>query len=115
MTRYIGVLFLALLFLTSPSWAGQKICATPPENSRGSLFLPARMDNALLVTGEPNARFLIRYEWTCRKGHLYKEAGPEQVRIPLGTCNQAGKALISVRQGCAVFEIQAEPRSYHRR
>jgi hypothetical protein len=115
MLKNISLLSLLLILLAAPSWAGQRICASPPETSHTSLFLPERSTITILVKGEPKARFLLRYEWACRKGHTYREAGPEGIKIVLPSCSQSGKALVTVRQGCAVFEVQTNTPTSRRR
>lgn len=111
MRVYFSLMILVCLLLATSAWAGQKICASPPEESRATLELPGRMDNTLLIKGDPSARFLIRFEWICRKGHIYREAGPELVEIPLGNCFQPGKMHVTVRKGCGIFEVHSESSS----
>jgi hypothetical protein len=107
--RYcVSAISLLCVFLASSAWAGQKICASPPENSQAILELPGGKQNTLYVKGEPSARFLIRFDWTCRKGHTYRRVGSDIIRIPLGHCYQSGKLNITVRKGCAIFEVDSE-------
>lgn len=114
MYKYLSMVTLSCLLLACPAWAGQKVCASPPDSSRAVLHLSSGT-NTLYVKGEPSGRFLMRYEWTCRKGHQYRQAEAETIRIPLGTCSQPGKLHITMRQGCAVFEVQSERDAYRGR
>jgi hypothetical protein len=108
MLYYFCIVTLSCLLLAFPARAGQKICESPPDSSRATLELPGRMENTLYVKGEPTGRFLLRFEWICRKGHIYREAGSDIVKIPLGNCFQPGKLHITVRKGCAIFEVHSE-------
>ncbi len=115
MRYYISILSLICLLWANPSLAGQRICADPPEESRAVLDLPARMENFLFIKGDPSGRFLIRFESTCRKGHIYREAGPEIEKIPLGSCFQPSKMHVSVRKGCLIVEVNSETKTHRRR
>jgi hypothetical protein len=93
--------------LAAPAWAGQKVCASPADENQAVLDLPGGKSSTLLVKGEPSARFLMRFDWTCRKGHTYRRVGSDIIKFPLGHCFQSGKLYITVRKGCAIFEIDS--------
>ena len=113
--KHISILCLAIFLGASPALAGQRVCADPPAESRTVLELPARMDNFLYVKGDPEGRFLIRFESTCRKGHIYREVGSETEKIPLGSCFQPSKMHVTARKGCIIVEIDSQKSSSRRR
>lgn len=115
MLKIISILCFLCLLGAPPALAGVRLCADQPDSSRTVLDLPAQKENFLLTKGEPSARFVIRFDSTCRKGHIYRQAGPDISRYPLGSCFQPSKLKVSVRQGCLIVEIDSQNKTHRRR
>jgi hypothetical protein len=115
MRRLICIFCLFGLLWAPAALAGQRICAQDPHNNLAVLDLPAQTENFLLTKGEPTARYVMRFESTCRKGHTYRSAGEEISRLPLGSCFQPGKLHVSARQGCLIVEIDSQSKTHRRR
>lgn len=115
MLKIISILCFLYLLGAPSALAGVRLCAGEPDSSRAVLDLPAQKENFLLTKGEPSARFVLRFESTCRKGHIYRQAGPDISRYPLGSCFQPSKLKVSVRQGCLIVEIDSQNKTHRRR
>lgn len=115
MPKFMSLLIIVGMLGAAPALAGQRICADKPDGNLAVLELPGQKDNFLLTKGEPNARYVMRFESTCRKGHSYRAAGPEVTSHFLGSCFQPGKLHVSARQGCLIVEIESRGKTHRRR
>jgi hypothetical protein len=113
--KFISLLIIIGLLGAAPALAGQRICADQPDSNLAVLDLPAQKDNFLLTKGDPKARYVMRFESTCRRGHSYRAAGPEVSRHFLGSCFQPSKLHVSARQGCLIVEIESQNKTHRRR
>jgi hypothetical protein len=109
--RWMCVLAAALaagLAAAAPAAAEVRLCADDPETRSVVLKLPGGHTNTLLVKGDPEARFVLRWKSVCQEGHAYRQAEERIESFPLAYCFQPGRLSITMRLGCMWAALESE-------
>jgi hypothetical protein len=91
-----------------PAAAEVRMCAGDPETKSLTVKLPGGHTNVLVVKGDPEARFVLRWKSVCQEGHAYRQVKERIRRFPLAYCFQPGRLAITMRMGCMWAGLESE-------